>query len=485
MQHTQSKTMPDIKQELLRNLPSITELLKTDTVAGWLQQQPQSLVTECLREALAGLRGQILEDGAGRCGAQHITPAAVLERAGKLLRQAAEPRVREAINATGIILHTGLGRAVFPASVVDSVVPELKGCVNLAVDRESGGRIERDELIEPLMRELTGAEAATVVNNNAGATLLVLAALAAGREVVVSRGQLIEIGGSFRLPEVMQQSQAHLVEVGATNRTHLKDYQNAITEHTAALMRVHPSNYRVVGFTSEVELPELAKLARSRGLLLIDDLGAGALVDLRQFGLPHEPTVRESIEAGADVVLFSADKLIGAGQGGIIAGRKEAIARIRKHPLMRALRVDKTCIMILERTLHLFRDPALLRREHPTYRMMSAPMEELEKRAHALAKAIQSKAPRVKTGIRAGKAYLGSGSLPEEALPSFVVSAVLPGMNASDLARALRMDQACVFGRIEDEQVLFDVRTITDAQAPVIAEALGRSTNHLAGSHGQ
>ena len=466
--------MSDPKQELLRNLPSVTELLKSETVAGWLRQQPLPLVTECLRRALAGLRQQILDDTASRCGAQHITAEAVMSRANELLQQAVEPRVREAINATGIILHTGLGRAVFPGCVVDSLIPGLKGYVNLAVDRDSGERVERDELVEPLFTELTGAEAATVVNNNAGATLLVLAALAARREVVVSRGQLIEIGGSFRLPDVMAQSRARLVEVGTTNRTHLKDYRNAITEKTAALMRVHPSNYRVVGFTSEVPLAELAELAHSKNLLLIDDLGAGALLDLRQFGLPHETTVRESIEAGADVVLFSADKLIGANQSGIIVGRKEAIAKIRKHPLMRALRVDKTCIMVLERTLHLFRDPELLRREHPTYRMMTTPPDALQHRAEALAQAIREKALRAKADIHASQAYLGSGSLPEEAIPSLVVSVSLPGMSAADLARALRLDRACVFGRIEHNQVLLDVRTITDEQVPMIAEAVGR-----------
>lgn len=466
--------MSDRKQELLRALPSVTELLKDQAVTGWLQQQPQTLVTECLRRAVTGLRQQILDDASGKCGEQHITADAALSRASELLREATKLRVREVINATGIILHTGLGRAVFPGSVVDSMISGLKGYVNLAVDRDSGDRIERDELLEPLLTELTGAEAATVVNNNAAATLLVLAALAAQREVIVSRGQLIEIGGSFRLPDVMQQSQARLVEVGTTNRTHLKDYRNAITENTAALMRVHPSNYRVVGFTGEVKLAELAELAHGRGLLLIDDLGAGALVDLRQFGLPHEPTVRESVDAGADVVLFSADKLIGAGQGGIIVGRKEAIARIRRHPLMRALRVDKTCIMILERTLRLFRDPELLRREHPTYRMMATPLDVLQSRARTLAQAIGEKAPRGKTDIRESKAYLGSGSLPEEAIPSLVVSFSLPGVNATELARQLRMDEACVFGRIEDEQVLFDVRTITDEQVPVIATGLRR-----------
>ena len=466
--------MSDSKQELLRNLPSVTELLKSETVAGWLRQQPLPLVTECLRRALAGLRQQVLDDTAGRCGARHITADAVLGRANELLQHAVEPRVREAINATGIILHTGLGRAVFPETVVDSIIPGLKGCVNLAVDRESGERLERDELIEPLLTELTGAEAATVVNNNAGATLLALAALAAAREVIVSRGQLIEIGGSFRLPEVMAQSGAKLVEVGATNRTHLRDYQRAISDQTAAIMRVHPSNYRVIGFTSEVGLLEMAELAHRHGLLLIDDLGAGALVDLAQFGLPHEPTVRESIEAGADVVLFSADKLIGAGQGGILAGRKEAIARIRKHPLMRALRVDKTCIMVLERTLHLFRDPELLRRSHPTYRMMSTPMEALKARAEKLVAAAAGAVPAAAVEIVEGAAYLGSGSLPTEALPSLVVTVALPGMGASELARRLRLDDACVFGRIEADRVRLDVRTITDEQVSAIATALGR-----------
>lgn len=469
-----NKIMPDQKQELLRALPAVTELLKSETVAGWLRQQPLPLVTECLRRALAGLRQQILDDVAGRCGAQHITADAVLSHAAELLQQATEPRVREAINATGIILHTGLGRAVFPGCVVDALIPGLKGYVNLAVDRDSGERVERDELVEPLLTELTGAEAATVVNNNAGATLLVLAALAARREVVVSRGQLIEIGGSFRLPDVMAQSRARLVEVGTTNRTHFKDYRDAITDKTAALMRVHPSNYRVVGFTSEVKLAELAELAHSRGLLLIDDLGAGALLDLQQFGLPHEPTVRESIQAGADVVLFSADKLIGANQSGIIVGREEAIAKIRKHPLMRALRVDKTCIMVLERTLHLFRDPELLRREHPTYRMMTTPLDVLKTRAQALLQSIRDKAARVKADIHPSQAYLGSGSLPEEAIPSLVVRVSLPGMKAAELARALRLDQECVFGRIERQRVLLDVRTITDEQVQAIAGALGR-----------
>jgi L-seryl-tRNA(Ser) seleniumtransferase len=405
-----------------------------------------------------------------------VKPAAVLARAAELLAQATTPHLREAINATGIILHTGLGRAVFPSGVVDSMMAELKGYTTLAVDRESGERIERDELVEYILTELTGAEAATVVNNNAAATMLVLAALAAQKEVIVSRGQLIEIGGSFRLPEVMAQSQARLVEVGATNRTHLKDYQSAITPNTAAIMRVHPSNYRIVGFTSETPLTDLTELAHRHGLILIDDLGAGALLDLEQFGLPYEPTVRESIEADADAVLFSGDKLIGASQAGIIVGRKHIIDRLRKHPLMRAMRVDKTCLLVLERTLHLFRNPDLLRREHPTYRMICTPVGALRRRAKALADGLVEAAPGVSANIDASVSYLGSGSLPTEALPSARVSVSVPGLSASELARRLRLDKACIFSRIEDNLVRLDMRTITDEQVPAIAAAFGRIT---------
>ncbi|MGA2543093.1 MAG: L-seryl-tRNA(Sec) selenium transferase [Verrucomicrobiota bacterium] len=466
--------MPDQKQELLRALPAITELLKSETAAGWLRQHPRPLVTECLRRALAGLRQQILQGGAA-ASAPPVTAEAVLAQAEKFLQHATEPHVREAINATGIILHTGLGRAVLPAGVVDSIMGALKGYCTLAVDRESGERAERDELVEYILTELTGAEAATVVNNNAAATLLVLAALAAPGEVIVSRGQLIEIGGSFRLPEVMVQSGARLVEVGATNRTHLKDYQKAVTENTAAILRVHPSNYRVVGFTSEVALRQLAELAHGRHLLLLDDLGAGALVDLQPFGLPHEPTVRESIEAGADVVLFSGDKLIGAGQCGVIVGRKALIEKLRQHPLMRAVRVDKTCLMVLERTLQLFRDPSRLSSEHPTWRMICAPPEALKARAKKLARLISTEAPKAKTEIAESQAFLGSGSLPTEAIPSFVVTVSLPELSASELARKLRLDRACVFGRIENDRLCLDVRTLTDEQVPAVAAAVGRA----------
>jgi len=467
-------TSSEQKRTLLKRIPPITELLKNPRVIEWLTTHPASVVTESLREATDRLRQQVLSAANEGIAPEEISVDAVLARADELLQQSTKPRLREAINATGIILHTGLGRAVFPGSVVDSIIPELKGYCTLATDPESGERIERDELVEPLLTELTGAEAATIVNNNAAGTMLVLAALAAQREVIVSRGQLIEIGGSFRLPEVMAQSQAKLVEVGATNRTHLRDYVNAVTPDTGAIMRVHPSNYRVVGFTSEPALADLAQVAHQRGLICVDDLGAGALLDLEQFGFPHEPTVRESINAGADVVLFSGDKLIGGSQAGVIVGRKDLIQRLRKHPLMRAMRVDKTCVMVLERTLQLFRDPERLRREHPVYVMLCAPLETLRRRAQALTAALAKAVPNLATSIDESVAYLGSGSLPNQAIPSLMLTVSLPGITASELGRRLRLDAACVFGRIENDRVRLDMRTITDEQVPAIAAAFDR-----------
>lgn len=460
----------DDRLAFLQGLPSMTELLKRPEVQRWRRTHPAAVVTECLRAAVGEARENTM-----RVGASPADIDAMLLRAEALLVRATTPAVRHAINATGIILHTGLGRAVFPEVVVDSIQSALKGYCTLATDPVTGERIERDELVEPILCELTGAEAATVVNNNAAATLLVLAALTAGHEVIVSRGQLIEIGGSFRLPEVMAQSGARLVEVGATNRTHLKDYRNAITPATAALMRVHPSNYRIIGFTGEVPVRAMAELAHAHGLVLIDDLGAGALLSLERFGLPHEPTARESVESGADIVLFSTDKLIGASQGGVILGRKELIQRIRKHPLMRAMRVDKTCLMVLERTLPLFRDPERLVREHPTYRMLATRLETLQGRAKALIDALADQAPMVKAAIDDSVAYLGSGSLPAEAIPSVMVTVWGDQRSAEELGCRLRTDAAQVFGRIENDRLRLDMRTVTDEQVSAIAAALGRA----------
>ncbi|MCK4873602.1 MAG: L-seryl-tRNA(Sec) selenium transferase [Phycisphaerales bacterium] len=465
--------MPTVTQrELLQALPAISDLLITDPVRTWLDQHPHSLVAACLRDAVEDVRRQILDDSAGQHGPERITADLVLDLAREHLDQRTRPRLRRAINATGVILHTNLGRAAWPECVVDSITDALKGYVTLEIDLDTGRRGERHNTVEHLLTELTGAEAATVVNNNAAATLLALAALAADREVIVSRGELIEIGGSFRLPEVMAQSGARLVEVGTTNRTHPRDYENAITDDTAAIMRAHPSNYRIVGFTASVPLDEMAKIAHARDLVMIDDLGAGALVDLEQFGLPHEPTVGESIAAGADVVLFSADKLIGASQGGIIVGRKALVDRIRTHPLARAVRADKSSLMVLERTLHLFRDPDLLRRDHPLYRMLTTEPAVLRHRADALAGAIKGQAPTVDVAMMDGVGYLGSGSLPAHALPTVLVTFTSPDITSSELTRRLRLGDPCVVARIEDDRIVMDVRTLSDADVILIAQAV-------------
>jgi L-seryl-tRNA(Ser) seleniumtransferase len=463
-----------MKQELLRQLPSVDGLLRSDPVETWVSVHPKRLVTDCIRQVVEEIRRQILEDESARCGPAHVKEQFILDLVSEQIDLRTRPHLRTAINATGIILHTGLGRAVWAESVADSLTGDLKGYVTLAIDRETGERSERDQVLEYVLTELTGAESATVVNNNAAATMIVLTALARGKEVIISRGQLIEIGGSFRLPDVMSLSGAKMVEVGATNRTHLRDYETATSEDTAAIMRVHPSNFRIVGFTKEVPLEELSELAHSRGLIMIDDLGSGALIDLARYGLPHEPTVAESIAAGTDVALFSADKLIGASQGGIIVGKKEYIEQIRKHPLYRALRCDKASLMVLERPLHLFRDPDELAKEHPTYRMLATPTDVLEERARRLGEAIAQAVPEVIVETVEGVGYLGSGSLPAEQLPTFLVSVGVQGVTPSNLTRELRMDEACIFARIEDGRVLMDVRTISDDQVLTIAVAMKR-----------
>jgi L-seryl-tRNA(Ser) seleniumtransferase len=462
------------KEDLLKKLPSMTELLAQPSAQQWLAEHPRPLVSLCLRQAIDGIRQQILADSGGHCGAVHTQLAYVLKCAEAILEHQTEFHLRRAINATGIILHTGLGRAVLSQCVVDSMAPDMAGYVTLAVDRDTGLRSDRDGRVEYLLQELTGAQAGTVVNNNAAATVLVLSALAAERETIVSRGELIEIGGAFRLPDVMVQSRTKMVEVGTTNRTHLRDYQAAITEATAVLLRVHPSNYQVVGFTARPGVEELAQLAHEKGLILVDDLGAGALAGLEMFGLPHEPTVQESIQAGADIVLFSADKLIGASQGGIIVGRKELIDRIRRHPLARAFRVDKTALMAIERTLQLFRDPGKLSERHPLYRMLATPAETLRTRAESLAQAIRQAMPDAQVAVVATESFLGSGSLPMHALPSWAVELASESMKACELARLLRLDCEAIFGRLENDKVILDVRTLDDDQLPLIAQAFAR-----------
>lgn len=395
------------------------------------------------------------------------------EELKRRLKSQIRPSLTRAINGLGIALHTGLGRAPLSQVAQEALADVSNHFCSLEIDLDTGKRGSRYSHIEALLCELTGAEACHVVNNNCAATLLVLSALAAGKEVIVSRGQLIEIGGSFRIPDVMKQSGCIMVEVGTTNRTHLHDYRNAINDNTAALLRVHTSNYRISGFTKEVSLEELVALGNEYHLPVIDDLGSGALVDLSKYGLPKEPLVQESIATGAAVVCFSGDKLIGASQSGIIVGKKEYIQKMRKHPLTRALRCDKLTFAVLERTLELFLDDSTLEKKHALMQILLKPVEKMQQEAesllHFLAQSLNGKA---QIEIRRGISEVGGGSLATEHLESRVVVVKPLTIACDELARRMRHHRPPIFGRIEKDEYVLDFRTIREDETPLIAEAL-------------
>ena len=463
-------------QNLLKVMPSINDLLSSDTVAGWLAKHPRQLVTACISDAIAETHRVILADQSGQCGPETITPQRLLDRSGELLVARAAVRLGGAINATGVILNGSLGRTPWAGRVVDSMTDHLKGYCSLELDRETGLPARRERHVEEILCELTGAEAATVVNNNAAATVLALAAATVEKkEVIVSRGHMVDIGGAYKLSDAITASGAKSVEVGSANRTVIEDYEQAIGEQTGAILRVRPMNFRLFGDTADVPLEALVNLGRAHWAAVIDDVGFGALVDLAQFGLPHEPTVRESIAEGTDVVLFSADKLIGAAQGGVIVGRRTIIEDVRTHPMARALRVGKTALMAIERTLQLFRDVDLLRREHPLYVMLSASAETLRRRAGVLAQALADAAPGAEVQVVDALGFLASEALPLDELPTSLVKLAVDTISGQELARRLRLDPACILTRTADDQsATLDVRTIADLEIIPIAQAVSR-----------
>jgi len=455
----------------LRKLPSVDSLLRDPDLESSIAELGRALVANSIRQAVEETRERISTEKAARLDESAIRQRIIADVKSKL-RTAAEPYYRRVVNATGIILHTGLGRAVLPAVALRQIQDELSGYSLLQADAETGKRSKRDERIEQLLQQLTGAEAAAVVNNNAAATSIVLNTVARGKEVIVSRGQLVEIGGSFRLPEVMAFSGARLIEVGTTNKTHARDYANAITENTAAILRVHPSNYRIQGFTSETPLDELVEIAHKHKLTMIDDVGAGALIDFSQFGFEPEPTLAESIRQGADIVTASADKLIGAAQGGIILGRAVWIDAIRKNQFARIIRVGKLTLAALEATLKLFLDESLALSEVPTLRMLRRDASEIARHAKRMASQVSKAVSGVAVSTLSGSSQMGSGSLPTQNLPTTLVALRPEKLSADTLAKRLRQYHTPIFARIQNDQVLIDPRTLLSGDDKIVVEAL-------------
>ncbi len=451
-------------KDALRNIPSVEKALNWNEVKEALDILDHAHVTTIVRDNIDHFRKRIQ---AGDSLSLDDLKKAVLDE----LKELVSPYFRYAVNASGIVLHTGLGRAPFNRRIADIVHDASLGYSRLQIDDE-GKRADRYRKIGRLLQVLTGAEAGIIVNNNAAATMLVLNAMAKGKEVIVSRGQLIEIGGAFRIPEIMAQSGAILREVGTTNRTHLKDYENAICEQTGALLRVHQSNYRIIGFTKEVSLEELVALGKKHKIPVIDDLGSGALIDLSKFGLPKEPTVQESVAAGADLACFSGDKLIGGPQCGIIVGKKVFIESIKKNPLTRAFRCDKLTNAVLEATLQLFlMKEEILIKNHSVFTILLKPLDEIKKAANRCARALRAYSKNFDVGVKPDISEIGGGSLSTEQLPTYVVTIKPKSINAQELATALRRYEKPIFGRVADGMLLLDFRTVFKGEEKTILDA--------------
>jgi len=460
------------RDEMLRRLPAVSLLLNTEPLASEAAGKAQAEVTAACRQAIDEVRAEILR-GAEPGSEELLDVGAIAVRAARILAERSRPHLRRVINATGVVLHTNLGRSLLAGVAVANMAAVAESYSNLELDLATGERGSRYSHVEDLLIRLTGAEAALVVNNNAAAVLLCLTALARGREVIVSRGQLVEIGGAFRVPEVMEQGGARLVEVGTTNKTHLDDYARAISENTALLLRVHTSNYRIIGFTAAVPLADLVRLAHERGLPVMDDLGSGVLIDLERYGLPGEPTVQASVAAGADIVTFSGDKLLGGPQAGIIVGRRELIERIRRHQLNRALRIDKLTLAALEATLRLYLDEKSAVAQIPTLAMLTASADGLRERAAALARSLRAhlgEAASVETA--AGHSAAGGGALPGVELATTLVVIRPARVSVEALEEALRRRATPILARIQDDALLLDVRTLRDGEEGEIVRAL-------------
>ncbi|MHC5036694.1 MAG: L-seryl-tRNA(Sec) selenium transferase [Planctomycetota bacterium] len=457
---------------LLRGLPSVDKVMREPSVISLLETVPRAVVAHRLRRVLEETRARILAEPKG---SHDVSLEAVVDQVRKAVARWDRSQYMRVVNGAGIVLHTGLGRAPYCLEAVEALADTLRGYSRLAFDLPTGRRRAREEDVRDLLCELTGAESAQVVNNNAAGTMLVLNTVADGKEVIVARGQLVEIGGAFRIPEVMEMSGAKLKEIGTTNRVHLRDYVNAINENTGAILKVHTSNYRIVGFHSEVPIDALSTLGAEKGVPVVDDLGSGAVVDIENlFDLDEEPLVQQSMRAGCDLVCFSGDKLLGGPQCGIILGKTALIEKVRSNPLMRALRVDKMTCIVLEQTLKVLLDEEGRLKRHTVFEILNRPAESLRVRAEALRDRIQAQfGEKIQVEVIEERSQIGAGTTPTKSLPTWAVTLKVPGTPDGLLGCKLRTQPTPVCGRVQKEGVLLDLRTFLDGDEAFVLEALG------------
>ena len=472
---------PSLRQQVLRKIPSVDEILSNPQIADLLRTYPRTVVVDAVRNGLKRLRQQLLDK-------KELTDLEEeffsFEHLYSLFRKEidlqVQPRLRQLINATGVVIHTNLGRSPLHPSALKHMIDIAKNYSNLEYNLDRGERGSRYTHVEGILCRLSGAESALVVNNNAGAVLLVLNTIAEGREVIVSRGELVEIGGAFRIPDVMRRSGASLREVGTTNRTYLSDYQKAIGSQTALLLKVHTSNFRVMGFTSDVSLQELVELGRQHDLPVMNDLGSGCFVDLSQYGLEKEPTVQEAIKTGGDVVTFSGDKLLGGPQAGIILGKKSLLDLIKINPLTRALRIDKLTLAALESTLLFYLDEKRAMEEIPTLRMLSLDTGNLKRRGRRLLRRLSGMVDKgTQLTLREDVSQVGGGALPLQELPTMVLAVKPLDLSVNELEENLRKGEPPIISRISKEELILDMRTIIDEEIPLLAAGIEKALTQI------
>ena len=463
------------KRDLFAQLPSVDEVLNNNKIIDILNEYPRNIVIECIREAIEEKRRCIIELKEENFNEFKVSLDEIVTNIVNKCNLKYSLSLKKVINATGTVIHTNLGRSLLSESLKDELWQSASRYSNLEYDIDKGERGSRYTHLTETIKRLTGAEDVLVVNNNAAAVLLVLSTMAKGGEAIVSRGELVEVGGSFRIPSIMALSGADLVEVGSTNKTHMKDYEEAITENTKVLMKVHTSNYRILGFTQSVEVDELCEIGKKHNIPVIEDLGSGVFIDVSKYGLTYEPTVLDSIRKGADIVTFSGDKMLGGPQAGIIVGKKEYISQMKKNQLTRALRVDKLTICALEATLRMYLDEEKAIKEIPTLRMLTYTMEELEEKANTLYSKLENLNTYANIRIEDGLSQVGGGSMPLETINSKVIAITPNNMNVSTLEKKLRLSGSHVIARVYEDKYVLDIRTIFEDEFDILAKEIERA----------